>query len=171
MNKIQITGRLTRDPEIRYGGEGNQTCIARFSVAVPKRFKRQGEAEADFINCTAFGKTGELIEKYVAQGDRIGVSGRLENNNYTDRNGVKHYDFVVTVEEIDLIETKREKESNQPQSAPFQPQQGYLPQAYASQPAPQQPQYTQQSFVQAQAPAQAPMPSSVPTTQVPEQFM
>ena len=84
MNKVILMGRLTRDPEIRYGGQDNQMAIARFSLAVDRRFKRAGDsANADFSNCTAFGKQAEFVERYLKQGTKILLSGRVQNDNYT----------------------------------------------------------------------------------------
>ena len=90
MNKVILMGRLTRDPEIRYGGQDNQMAIARFSLAVDRRFKRAGDsADADFFNCTAFGKQAEFVERYLKQGTKILLSGRVQNDNYTNKEGQK----------------------------------------------------------------------------------
>lgn len=105
MNKIILMGRLTRDPEIRYGGE-NGTQIARFSLAVNRRYKREGEPEADFFNCTAFNKTAEIVEKYLYRGSKILVTGHMQNNNYTNRNGEMVYSMQVIVSEIEFAESK-----------------------------------------------------------------
>ena len=80
MNKVIMMGRLTRDPEVRYGG-ANNNAIARFSIAVDRRFKREGEPDADFFNCVAFGRTGEFVEKYLKKGTKIVIDGELRNNN------------------------------------------------------------------------------------------
>ena len=85
MNKIILMGRLTRDPEVRYSQGESSLAIGRFSLAVDRRFKRQGEAEADFFNCTAFGKQAEFVEKYLKQGTKILLSGRVQNDNYTNK--------------------------------------------------------------------------------------
>ena len=106
MNKVILMGRLTRDPEIRYSqGEGSM-AIARFSLAVDRRFKRDGEATADFFNCTAFGKQADFVEKYLKQGSKILVTGRIENNNYTDKNGNKVYSVQIMIEELEFAESK-----------------------------------------------------------------
>ena len=85
MNKVILMGRLTRDPEVRYSQGDSQMAIARFSLAVDRRFKRQGDTvTADFFNCTAFGKQGEFVEKYLKQGTKIVVTGRIQNDNYTE---------------------------------------------------------------------------------------
>lgn len=106
MNKIILMGRLTRDPETRYSQGENQTAIASFSLAVDRRFKRQGDAEADFFNCTAFGRQAEFVEKYLRQGTKILLTGRVQNDNYTNRNGEKVYSVRIIAEEIEFAESK-----------------------------------------------------------------
>ncbi len=106
MNKAILMGRLTRDPEVRYSQTQTAMVIARFSIAVDRRFKRDGEAETDFFNCTAFGKQGEFVEKYLKQGTKILVTGRIENNNYTNKDGQKIYSTDIKVEEIEFAESK-----------------------------------------------------------------
>ena len=107
MNKVIEMGRLTRDPEISSSASG--TTFARFSIAVDRRFKREGEPDADFFNCSAFGKTAEFIEKYMTKGTKVVICGRLENNNYTNKDGQKVYDVRIMVEEIDFAESKGDK--------------------------------------------------------------
>ena len=107
MNKVIMTGRLTRDPEIRYGGQDNQTAIARFSIAVDRRFRRAGEsADADFFNCTAFGKQAEFVERYMKKGMKVDLSGRLQNDNYTNREGQKVNNVQIIVEDIEFGESR-----------------------------------------------------------------
>ncbi|MBQ8043032.1 MAG: single-stranded DNA-binding protein [Clostridia bacterium] len=106
MNKIILMGRLTRDPEVRYSQGESSLAIARFSLAVDRRFKRQGEAEADFFNCTAFGKQAEFVEKYLKQGTKILLSGRVQNDNYTNKEGQKVYSVQIIAEEIEFAESK-----------------------------------------------------------------
>ena len=106
MNKIMLMGRLTRDPETRYSQGESQFAIARFSLAVDRRFKRQGEPDADFFNCTAFGKQGEFVEKYLKQGTKILLSGHVQNDNYTNKNGEKVYSVQIRAEEIEFAESK-----------------------------------------------------------------
>lgn len=98
MNKVELTGRLARDPEIRYTNGGSS--VASFTVAVDRRFKRDGEQSADFIPCTAFGKTGEFVEKYFTKGSGIELSGRIQTGSYTNRDGKKVYTTDVIVEEV-----------------------------------------------------------------------
>ena len=87
MNKVILMGRLTRDPEVRYSQGATATAIARFSIAVDRRFKRDGEPDADFINCVAFGKTGEFIERYGHKGTKFVVEGRIQTGSYTNKVG------------------------------------------------------------------------------------
>lgn len=105
MNKTILCGRLTADPEVRYAGE---TAIARFTLAVDRRFKRDNEPSADFITCVAFGKTAEFIEKYVAKGTKLIVSGRIQTGSYTNKDGQKVYTTDVVVEEAEFAESKKE---------------------------------------------------------------
>ena len=99
-------GRLTRDPDIRYTQGEKPICIARYTLAVDRRFKRDGEQQADFVPCTAFDRQGEFAEKYLKQGTKIVVSGRIQTGSYTNRNGVKVYTTDVIVEEQDFAESK-----------------------------------------------------------------
>ena len=105
MNKVILMGRLTRDPEVRYSQGSNATAIAKFSLAVDRRFKRDGDPEADFFNCTAFGKQGEFVEKYLQKGTKVLVTGRIQNDNY-EKDGVKHYSVQILVDEIEFAESK-----------------------------------------------------------------
>lgn len=106
MNKVILMGRLTRDPEIRYSQNGNQMAIARFSIAVDRRFKREGEPDADFFNCTAFGKQAEFVERYLHKGTKILTCGRIQNDNYTNKDGQMVYSVRVMVDEIEFAESK-----------------------------------------------------------------
>ena len=107
MNKCMLVGRLTRDPEVRYSQGENTSAIARFSIAINRRFKNaEGNYEADFINCVAFGKSGEFVEKYFRKGMAIGVTGRIQTGSYTNKDGVKVYTTDVIVEEAEFVESK-----------------------------------------------------------------
>lgn len=106
MNKVMLMGRLTRDPEIRYGKEESSTKIAKFSLAVDRKFKRSGEAEADFFNCTAFGKQADFVEHYLKQGTKMLVIGRIQNDNYVNREGIKVYSVQILVDELEFAESK-----------------------------------------------------------------
>ena len=99
-------GRLTRDPEIKYSQGATATAIARFSLAVDRRYKRDGEPNADFINCIAFGKTGEFIEKYGYKGTKFVVEGRIQTGSYTNRDGQKVYTTDVVVDNVEFAESK-----------------------------------------------------------------
>ena len=103
MNKVIMIGRLTKDVETRYSGE---TAIARYTLAVDRKFKREGEATADFINCVAFGKNGEFAEKYLKKGTKIAVTGRIQTGSYTDKDGKKVYTTEVVAEEHEFVESK-----------------------------------------------------------------
>ena len=107
MNKVQLVGRLTRDPEIRYSQGENATATARFSVAVNRRFKNsEGNYDADFINCVAFGKSAEFVEKYFKKGMAIGLTGRIQTGSYTNKDGQRVYTTDVVVEETEFVESK-----------------------------------------------------------------
>ena len=105
MNSILLTGRLTRDPECR---NGNGTSVCRYTLAVDRRFKRDGQPDADFFNCTAFGKSAEFAEKYFRQGMRVNVRGSMQSDNYTKQDGTKVYGWQVIVDEQEFGESKRE---------------------------------------------------------------
>lgn len=106
MNKVILIGHLGKDPEVRYGA--NNTAVARFSVGVQRRFKREGEKDADFLNCVAFGNTAEFIGKYFHKGHRIALSGRIQTGDYTNRDGVKIYTTDIVVEEAEFCQSKQE---------------------------------------------------------------
>ena len=105
MNRVILIGRLTKDPEIRTSG--NYT-IASFNIAVDRKFKRDGEPEADFFNCTAFNKTAEFTEKYCKKGTKMVVEGRIQNDNY-EKDGVKHYGVKIMVDSLEFAESKSTK--------------------------------------------------------------
>ena len=106
MNKVILMGRLTRDPEVRYSQGASQTAVARFSVAVDRRFKREGEPDADFFNCTCFGKQAEFVERYLHKGTKVVLSGRVQNDNYTNKDGQMVYSVRIMVDEIEFAESK-----------------------------------------------------------------
>lgn len=117
MNKVILMGRLTRDPEVRYSQGENALAIARYTLAVDRRFKRDGEQTADFISCVVFGKSAEFTEKYFRQGMRVTICGRIQTGSYTNKDGVKVYTTEVVVEEQEFAESKGASEAN----AGFQP--------------------------------------------------
>lgn len=106
MNKVILMGRLTRDPEVRYSQGANPTAIARYSLAVDRRFKRENEPEVDYINCVVFGKAAEFAEKYFRQGTKVVVSGRIQTGSYTNKEGVKVYTTDIVIEEQEFAESK-----------------------------------------------------------------
>lgn len=106
MNKVILMGRLTRDPEVRYGAGENSTAVARYTIAVDRRFKRGGEQSADFIGCVAFGRNAEFAEKYLRQGTKIVLTGRIQTGSYTNRDGQKVYTTDIIVEEQEFAESK-----------------------------------------------------------------
>ena len=119
MNKVILMGRLTRDPEVRYSQGANATAVARYSLAVDRRFKRDGEPTADFINCVSFGKTAEFAEKYFRQGLKVVVTGRIQTGSYTNKDGVKVYTTDVVVEEQEFAESKAASENSGYQASPM----------------------------------------------------
>ena len=141
MNKVILMGRLTRDPEVRYSAGENALAIARYTLAVDRRFRRDGEATADFISCVSFGRTAEFAEKYFRQGLKIIVSGRIQTGSYTNRDGQKVYTTEVVVEEQEFAEGKNSSQ----QGAGQQPPQNYGGQQNAPQQSVPQQNATQQS--------------------------
>lgn len=126
MNKLTMSGRLTKDAEIRKGDTKNGSyTIASFSIAVDRRFKRDGEPTADFFNCVAFGKTAEVIEKYVTKGTKLIINGNLQNNKYTNKNGDTVYDLRIHVEEIEFCE-RRNANSNSGNANATVPSDGFM---------------------------------------------
>ncbi|MDR1688791.1 MAG: single-stranded DNA-binding protein [Clostridiales bacterium] len=116
MNKVVLIGNLTRDPETRYSQSAEPLAICRFSVAVSKRFKREGEPDADFISCVAFGKTGEFVDKYFKKGKKIGIIGRINTHSYEDQTGQRKYVTDVIAEEVEFVERKDASDGGKPSS-------------------------------------------------------
>ncbi len=107
MNKVILMGRLTRDPEVRYSQGEQATAVARYTIAVDRRFKRDGDAQsADFIGCVAFGRLGEFAEKYLRKGTKVLITGRIQTGSYTKQDGTKVYTTDVVVEECEFAESK-----------------------------------------------------------------
>lgn len=111
MNRVVLMGRLTRDPEIRYSNGENALAIARFTLAVDRRFNRRDDQTADFITCKAFGKQAEFAERFLHQGIKVAASGRIETGSYTNRDGQKVYTTEVILDEIEFAESKAANES------------------------------------------------------------
>ena len=113
MNKVILMGRLTRDPEIRYSQGEQSTAVARYTIAVDRRFRRDGDQQtADFIGCVAFGRQGEFAEKYFRKGIKIAITGRIQTGSYTNKDGQRVYTTDVVVEEQEFAESKSASESN-----------------------------------------------------------
>ena len=121
MNKVILMGRLTRDPEVRYSQGANPTAVARYTLAVDRRFKRDGEPTADFINCVVFGKAAEFVEKYYRQGMKVAVTGHIQTGSYTNKDGVRVYTTEVMVEEQEFAESKSSGQNNNQTPANPQP--------------------------------------------------
>ena len=107
MNKVILMGRLTKDPEVRYT-QTNNTLVASFSLAVKRRFAKEGEQQADFINIVAWSKLGEFCSKYFKKGQQVGIIGRIQTRTWDDENGVKHYVTEVVAEEAYFADSKRD---------------------------------------------------------------
>ena len=114
MNKVILMGRLTKDPDVRYTQGQKPVCIARYTLAVDRRYKRENEPTADFISCVCFGKGGEFVEKYLKKGTKIVIAGRIQTGSYTDRNGQKVYYTEVVVEEQEFAESKQNNNAAAP---------------------------------------------------------
>ena len=135
MNKVILMGRLTRDPEVRYSQGENATAIARYTLAVDRRFNRNNDDQtADFISCVAFGRAGEFAEKYLHKGTKIAVTGRIQTGSYTNKDGVKVYTTDVVVEDQEFAESKNASQqaggdyapAGRTQSAPMAAGDGFM---------------------------------------------
>ena len=112
MNSVQLVGRLVRDPDVRYTQGENPIAVARFTVACNRRFKKEGEQDADFISCVAFGKVSEFIERYFQKGSSIGLNGRIQTGSYTNKDGQKVYTTDVYVESVEFVGSKSENQTS-----------------------------------------------------------
>ena len=122
MNKVILVGRLTRDPEIRYANNEKNTCTARFSLAINRKFKTNGQYEADFPNCVAMGKTAEFVERYFHKGDMIALDGRIQTGSYINKDGNKVYTTDVFAENVEFAQSKsdsRNSNNSKPSSDGF----------------------------------------------------
>ena len=132
MNKVILMGRLVKDPEVRYSQSNEPLAVSRYTLAVNRRFKRQGEPDADFINCVSFGKAGEFAEKYFKKGQMVSVVGRIQVRSWDDKEGNKRWSTDVVVDEQYFAESKasfeERKSAPAPKSAPNQSQaEGFYP--------------------------------------------
>ena len=124
MNKVILMGRLARDPEVRYSQGDNPMAVARYTLAVDRRFKKDGEESADFIGCVAFGKQGEFAEKYLHKGTKIILTGRIQTGSYTNKDGVKVYTTDIIAEEQEFAESKSAIQQNTGRSCTENPKTG-----------------------------------------------
>lgn len=127
MNKALLIGRIVRTPEIRYSQGERASAVARYTLAVDRKYKQEGQANADFINCIAFGKLAEFAEKYLRQGIKIAVTGRIQTGSYTGKDGQKIYTTDVVIEEQEFCESKsnsQQSQSQQPAQSPYGPVDG-----------------------------------------------
>ncbi len=112
MNKVILIGRLTRDPDVRYTTAAEPMAVVRYTLAVDRRFRREGEQTADFISCIAFGRNAEFAEKYLRKGIKIAAAGRIQTGSYTNKDGQKVYTTDVVIEEQEFAESKGSGESS-----------------------------------------------------------
>lgn len=113
MNRVVLIGRLTKEPDVRQTQQG--MCVARYSLAVDRRFKRDGEPDADFLNCVAFGKAGEFAEKWLHKGMKIAVTGRIQTGSYTNKDGFKVYTTDIIVDDHEFCESKEAGDHTTPE--------------------------------------------------------
>ena len=112
MNKVILTGRLTKDPTVRYSQGDNPSCVANFTLAVNRKYSKDNEQTADFINCVAFGKTGEFAEKYAKKGMKFDVCGRIQTRNYKNKDNQTVYVTEVVIEDMEFGESKKSQDTN-----------------------------------------------------------
>ena len=125
MNLVVMMGRLTRDPEVRYSAGSSGTTVANFRIAVDRRFKREGQQDADFFDCVAFGKQAEFVERYIHKGTKVVVSGSMQNDNYQGRDGQMVYRNRIVLDNSEFAESKAASQNN-----------AYVPQEPAEKQAP-----------------------------------
>lgn len=121
MNQVILIGRLVKEPELKYAANANNTAICRFTLAVDRRFQKQGEEkQADFINCVAFGKTGEFVSKYFGKGRKIALTGSIQTRTWDDAEGKRHYVTEVLADGVEFVEGKKqgEQEKEQEETCP-----------------------------------------------------
>ena len=126
MNKVILMGRLTRDPDVRYSSGDGSTAVARYTLAVDRRFHRDGDATADFIGCVAFGRQAEFAEKYLRQGTKIAITGRIQTGSYTNREGRKVSTTDVVVEEQEFAEGKNAERPREQGATPQANTDGFM---------------------------------------------
>ena len=143
MNKVILMGRLTRDPEIRYSQGNDQMAIARYTLAVDRRFNRNGDQTADFINCVAWNKTADLMTQYLHKGSLIGLEGRIQTRSYDNQQGQRVYVTEVVAESVQFLEPKNAQSNYSAPSQDYGMNQGFAQNTYA---APVQNGYNQNSY-------------------------
>ena len=128
MNRVILMGRVVRDPDVRYSqGANGSTTVAKYTLAVDRKFKQEGQPTADFINCIAFGKLGEFAEKYLHQGTKLVITGRIQTGSYTNKDGQKVYTTDVVVEEQEFAESKASnQQSNNNRPTPSVDSDGFM---------------------------------------------
>lgn len=126
MNKVILMGRLTRDPDVRWTQGPEQSAVARYTLAVNRRFQKEGGATADFISCVAFGRQAEFAEKYLRQGTKIAIIGRIQTGSYTNREGRKAYTTDVVVEEQEFAEGKNAERPREQGATPQANTDGFM---------------------------------------------
>ncbi|MGN0356035.1 MAG: single-stranded DNA-binding protein [Muricoprocola sp.] len=126
MNRVILMGRLTKNPEIKYAGKENNMAVARYTLAVNRRYRREGEQEADFISCVTFGKSAEFAQKYLRKGIRIVISGRISTGNYKDKDGKTIYTTDVIVEEHEFAQNKESNPSSETEKGDGSDSDGFM---------------------------------------------
>lgn len=126
MNKVILCGRCTRDPEVRYSQGQDSMAIARYTLAVDRKYKKEGENTADFINCIAFGKNGEFAEKYCRKGTKLLVVGHIQTGSYTNKDGQKVYTTDIVVDEQEFAESKKAEQEERPAPMPTAAPDGFM---------------------------------------------
>lgn len=126
LNKVILMGRLTKDPDVRYSQGENASAVARYTLAVDRRFQKEGEDSADFIPCVCFGRTAEFTEKYLHKGSKIAITGRIQTGRYTNKNGDNVFTTDVVVEECEFAESKATSEPTSKPAAPVSDPNGFM---------------------------------------------
>lgn len=127
MNKVELIGRLTKDPEVRYSnGANGSTAVARYTLAIDRKYKQEGQQNADFVNCIAFGKLGEFAEKYLHKGVKIAIVGRIQTGSYKNKDGNTIYTTDVVVEEQEFCESKASQQNTQERPKPMPDSDGFM---------------------------------------------
>ena len=124
MNRVILIGRLTRDPDITFANNNEKTCIARYTLAVDRRYVKEGGQETDFIPCVCFGKSAEWADRYLRKGIKMAVTGRIQTGSYTNKDGIKVYTTDIMVEDQEFAESKSASQERQEDTSSSEPTQG-----------------------------------------------